>query len=354
MSPTALRLVQRAQGSNLASMPVDPAPFLSTIILASAGLVAIVGGLLVARFVSLDSDQQASRNVLTEGEQRLATAQRRQGEAWTNLVSWHAWDFLADKEVREAIGQGITNLAELRKLEDCRLGDDDLALVVNEASAEFAAARAYMSSNGIAEQIEAADYDWNVFRRAVQDLPAQRWPLIWRDVFNEAAETQKAEAAERRRAEIAALRRTNPLAASMMASFPDSWRPPLMVPARTDYESISARREDELVAADQRALQRVEDSDEELQRLRAAHAEIVRPDSRLWWGVAILVCFAIVGVGIPAWLMAFGPNNLSSVRWVFYPFAAVLAALLFYIGIYLFKLTRQKKARPGQADATHT
>jgi hypothetical protein len=328
-------------------MPVDPAPFLSTIILASAGLVAIVGGLLVARFVSLDSDQQTNRNVLTEAEQRLATAQRRQSEAWANLVSWYAWDFLADREVRGAIGQGITDLAELRKLEDCRLGDDDLALAVSEASAEFAAARAYLCSNGMAEQIEAADYKWDVFRRAAQDLPGQRWPLIWRDVFDEVAEAQKTVVAARRRAELEALRRTNPIAASMRAAFPDSWRPQSMVvPFRADYESISARREDELVAAHQRAVQRVEDSEEELQRLRAAHAEIVRPDSRLWWGVAILVCFAIVGIGIPAWLMAFGPDDLSSARWVFYPFAAALAALLFYIGIYLYKLTRQKNTRP--------
>jgi hypothetical protein len=43
-------------------VPVDPAPFLSTVILASAAFVAIVGGLLVARFVGLDSDQQTMRH----------------------------------------------------------------------------------------------------------------------------------------------------------------------------------------------------------------------------------------------------------------------------------------------------
>jgi hypothetical protein len=31
------------------AVPVDPAPFLSTVILASAALVATVGGLLIAR-----------------------------------------------------------------------------------------------------------------------------------------------------------------------------------------------------------------------------------------------------------------------------------------------------------------
>ena len=40
-------------------MATDPAPFLSTIIGTSATLVAIVGGLLVARLVSLDSDENS-------------------------------------------------------------------------------------------------------------------------------------------------------------------------------------------------------------------------------------------------------------------------------------------------------
>ena len=58
-------------------MTPDPALFLSTIILASGALVAIIGGLLVARFVGLDTDQQSNRRVLTAADGRLASARRR-------------------------------------------------------------------------------------------------------------------------------------------------------------------------------------------------------------------------------------------------------------------------------------
>jgi hypothetical protein len=67
----------------------DPAPFLSTVVLASAGLVAIVGGLLVARFVSLDSEQRGSRKVLADTRERLESARRRAGKlmlrCWTGM-----------------------------------------------------------------------------------------------------------------------------------------------------------------------------------------------------------------------------------------------------------------------------
>ena len=65
------------RAATVGGVPVDPASFLSTVILASAALVAIVGGLLVARFVGLDSDQQASRKLLVDAEDRLTIAARR-------------------------------------------------------------------------------------------------------------------------------------------------------------------------------------------------------------------------------------------------------------------------------------
>jgi hypothetical protein len=73
-------------------VPVDPAPFLSTVILASAALVAIVGGLLVTRFVGLDSDQQTSRKLLADASDRLAIARKRAEVARQNLIRWSAQD----------------------------------------------------------------------------------------------------------------------------------------------------------------------------------------------------------------------------------------------------------------------
>ena len=58
-------------------MTPDPALFLSTVIVTSAALVAIIGGLLVARFVRPDSDRRSTRMVLIDTDGRFCSACRR-------------------------------------------------------------------------------------------------------------------------------------------------------------------------------------------------------------------------------------------------------------------------------------
>jgi hypothetical protein len=88
-----------------------------------------------------------------------------------------------------------------------------------------------------------------------------------------------------------------------------------------------------------------------VRRLVEAQRELVRPDAMLWWGVGVLVAFAIVGVGMPLWLMSDGPGSLGQVRWVVYPFGAALASLLGYIVVYLVGLTRRRETAPMAASA---
>jgi hypothetical protein len=71
----------------------DPAPFLSTIIATSAALVAIIGGLLVAKFVGLDSDERTSGKIMVGARERLEVARRRAHAAWIDILRWDADDF---------------------------------------------------------------------------------------------------------------------------------------------------------------------------------------------------------------------------------------------------------------------
>jgi hypothetical protein len=275
VSAGARQMRQAAQCQYLDLVPTDPAPFLSTIILASAGLVAIIGGLLVARFVGLDSDERSNRRVLGDAAGRLASARRRATEARNSLVAFEARDFLKGRGVLSVIGQGISDLEALRMLDDCPLSDEELRPFVAEVAEEFTRAR-----QALPPRVSAASADdWEHFRRMTPDLPEIRWPRVWEKIFDEIRnEVAKAEAARRR----AAARLSGNLLAGLLD--PSAFTPP---PVRViDQSGTGARRYDELVAADQRAQQRVEDYEDELRRLEEAHKDIVRPDSRLWWGVA--------------------------------------------------------------------
>jgi hypothetical protein len=57
---------------------VDPAGYLSTLVTASAALEAIVGGLLVARFVGMDSEQRGADKAIRDAEAHRDTARRRE------------------------------------------------------------------------------------------------------------------------------------------------------------------------------------------------------------------------------------------------------------------------------------
>jgi hypothetical protein len=87
-------------------MSPDSNLFLSTIAAASSALVAIIGGLLIARFVGLDSDQRANRMARDAVDGRLTTARERATDAHNRLLWWQARDFLADGQVLRAIGKG--------------------------------------------------------------------------------------------------------------------------------------------------------------------------------------------------------------------------------------------------------
>lgn len=330
---------RRSAWSRQAAYPLL-APFLSTIILASAGLVAITdSGLLVARFVGLDSDERSNRRVLGDAAGRLASARRRAKDARDNQRTWEAWNFLDIPDILDAIGHGVSELDELRQYAWCPLSDQGLQPYVSKVADEFTRAHGALD-----DRVSASDGDWRAFRKAAPDLPEIRIPSVWQQVYEEIA----ARLADEERARSQA---RQPIPTTWATGLPMPEIPPItMNPDLTrnlgriaiGRVQIDARRQDDLRAAVDRAQQRVEDYEDELRRLTEAHKEIVRPDARLWWGVVILIAFAIVGVALPVWKMSQGPADLGAVRWLVYPFGGALAVLLVYVVVYLAQLSRRK------------
>ena len=308
-------------------MTPDPALFLSTIILASGALVAIIGGLLVARFVGLDADQQANRRVLATAATRLDSARRRAKDARRSLVRWQAVDFFSKPDVLDAISRGISDLTEIRRLAPCFLDEQDLQETIVAVAREFVRARAVLSV-----RVPDEEYDWTTFQKSASDLPQSDWLMVWGHVFRQIVDERAAKQAAAREAARSAgfLYGMDP---TPFLALPD------LRGVTTNYD---LQRRDELAASYERAKQRVEDYEDELRRLRDEHVEIVRPDKRLWFGVAILGAFAAFGVAWPAYSMSTGPSDLASVRWFVWPFCVVLAALIVYVVAYLWNLSHRQ------------
>lgn len=326
-------------------MTPDPALFLSTIILASGTLVAIIGGLLVGRFVGLDTDQRSNRSVLAAADERLASARRRTEDARNTLLHHDSWDFFSKPEVLAAIGRGESDPAGLMRLAPCLLSEQELQPLITDVAEEFARAR-----DVLADRISPTDYDWSKFRKSATDLPPSAWPMAWEEVFEEIIRKRsKNWNADREAARRAGyVTGIDPTPLLKLAQMPD---------LRGITTGYSLRRRDELAVAQVRAQQRVEDYEDELRRLRHEHAEIVRPDRRLWAGIAILAAFAGVGVAWPMYVMSTGPTDLASVRWFVWPFCIVLAGLIIYVVVYMLSLSRRQLPSVGgtaEGDRTTT
>jgi hypothetical protein len=313
----------------------DPAPFLSTIAASSAGMVAIVGGLLVARFVTLISEQEGAQHLLDDAEARLVIARRRAKEADQRLYDWDVVHFF-EPEVIQAIGSGTQDIAKLRDIGGyTSLSDEQLASEVSVIAAEFDLARRTLEDLIPPEQRNSDDYvKWEEFSRTVE-LPEIKWEDVWKSVYGGLFYTPRPT--------------SRPLLGNI--SLPRS----VLVPTVPEYVTQRARRRDGLRANVERTRQQVEDIEGEVVRLRRSREAIVRPKG-LGWGLLVLAVFTIVGVIIPVWLMSRAPKRLTAHlgEIVFWLFLSGLLALLGYMGTLALRLSgwRWSSVKRDEADRT--
>jgi len=96
----------------------------------------------VARFISLDSDQRASRKILTGARERLELARRRATAAWSGILRWDADGFFSTPEVVEAVlDNSVASPAELMRIASWTHEPDELAPFVTEVAEEAGRAR---------------------------------------------------------------------------------------------------------------------------------------------------------------------------------------------------------------------
>lgn len=332
----------------------DPIPFLSTITGASAGLVAIVGGLLVARFVGLDSEQQGADRVLADARARLETAKKRATDAAGRLLRFEANDFIDDKDVLNAIFAGNTDMAALRAAGPrTTLIDDELRPFISSLADEFSRARTVLSEVIPAyHEVPRADLaqyvEWRKFQRLHHaDLPADFTYGVWSRVFYEVSDRRSEEHA---RWKIDHPDPPKTAIQQMAEGFGQSQQSymtgigSISGPDRTDHQAIWARRYDERRSARDRAQQQFEDVEAEVRRLEQDRKRIVKPGAMLWWGIAILVLFGGVGVVAPLWAMSRTPQSLTPhLQDLFWAFVVVFVVLLVYFVVYGWRVSHRRK-----------
>jgi hypothetical protein len=302
-------------------------------------MVAIVGGLLVARYVAIASEQEGADRLLSDVRMRLARAVIQARGAQDLLRGWNVIDFFEAKIVH-AIGEGEQDVHAIRKIGDpTSLTDEELTDVVQEITEEFAKARSTLAR--LLAGSTGDDYvEWEDFKRAHHAaLPEVRPDRTWQDrVWQDAYEAAllATESSE-----------PQPPQPDWSADFAQPFLRAL--PVEPAYVIRGLERRDSLQSDLARAEQQVQDIKYELVRLTQERKRIVRPQG-LGWGLAVLSYFTLVGVIGPLWLMSRGPDRLTAYlgETVFWAFASGLVLLLGYMAALALRLARGR--RTSQAE----
>lgn len=342
----------------------DPSTFLSTVTASSAGMVAIVGGLLVARFISLESEQQGAQRLVEEAEGRLRKARERADEAADELRQYEAARFLNQRDVLEAIADGNLEVDELRRIGgECPLTDDELSPFISGYRTEFeTAAKALDSAIDHPAKLTPEQWqrlrDWDSALQQFQSIPADPpIPAVWELALERIIDAHHHLAVElqeqRREQEREALRRAGVsrsmasiLQGSSLRPFVSANLPVAASRIRPLAASLAAAgRHEALRSAADRTEQQVEDIELELKGLRQRRDAIVKPGRQLWPGLLVLGWLSLVGVIVPLWEMSRGPDRFTLfVKLQFVFFVAGYVPLLAYFVWFTIRLSRARSA----------
>jgi len=116
---------------------IDPSWLPSTVAQSTAALVAIVGGFMVSRFISIDSEMAGARRRLEEAQERYDAMLERKTRAEEALTRRTAREFLTDRQRIESLlsSDGMSTAEQLLDEEDCGLSVEQLRPHLEEAVA---------------------------------------------------------------------------------------------------------------------------------------------------------------------------------------------------------------------------
>ncbi|PXY16623.1 hypothetical protein [Prauserella muralis] len=344
--------------------PTDPAPFLAAVIGASAGLVAIIGGLLVNRFIGLDSEQQGAQRILDDAISRRGLVKQRADQTAKALRDFEAHDFLDDDDVFDGIAQGKIKAAAIRPLgAPTDLTDDELQPYLDDLVAEYARVRATIDTRfPSAEDGSVDDWKdrldaWDEYFRERFEPEASAWPALWEhayvDVIKERLHDARHHERELRHADMASQGGhvgdppvKTPYDPSADPAQPDKdeagggifgshYLLTTPSPAVRNFRPSDVHERIRLKEANARAQQQLEDVDHEVLRLRQDRDRIVRPDSQIWVALGVLSYPTVVGIALPAITLSQGPTAFTPwIRCQALLFVSVLLVLLGYM-VYL-------------------
>jgi hypothetical protein len=308
---------------------------LSALAQSSAALIAIVGGLLVSRYVALHAEQEAAKRRLADLDRRLVEADISVGEAERSLAQHAVDDLLESEELFEhllrAQGEELTVELALEALDadpedyDAAVLKDRVAFFFHEWSTAVSVLFPLIPDSE--EQVE-----WLEFRRG-RDLPVgsrYTWSWVYDKIVVEKVDKARK---ERQRAERAARQKQyfgNLVQPVDYSSVIGSLRDPALTAAYriSDSQHELAKVSDLRARVSETTVARAALRQE--RRLAAETYDATRQPAGFVLALQVLTILAACGLVVPVVIMGFGPMTLEP-----WARAAVIAVFIVGLGLLL-------------------
>lgn len=295
---------------------------LSAVAQSGAALVAIVGGLLVSRYVALHAEQQSAKRRVADAERRHSSACAAHDQTQLELDEYRAEEILDDYRTYEEILESKDSTTIDQILQTLDVGDGGVPRELLEQRlalirSELQRAAKFLTN---AVPVENEHPSWAEFRRKSQLDPVH--VDVWEWLYDRLVEIRSKEA---RRPQSG---RLGPLAIDPKVLFPINPQ----VTAIHGLGSATARRnyEERLTRYRDDARRERQITEAEL-RLAQEHSEDVRQPEGFALALKVLTYLAVVAIGVPVMIMAAGPLTLS--LWV-----RLVVVGLFFSGLTLLLL----------------
>jgi hypothetical protein len=324
---------------------LDPSWLPSTVAQSTAALVAIVGGFMVSRFISIDSEMAGARRRLEEAEERYRTTLERKTHTEEAMTRRLAREFLTDHQRIETLisTDALPTAEQLLDEEDCGLSAEQLRPHLEEALAVVTKLRPVFDA--FPAQIDFPP--WGSVRRALK-IAIDEWDLLRSELYDRITHEKEVIARAEKRAKE---RKTNLFGFSMDLIEP-------VFPGLPALGTISAAR-------DRSAMDRLRDQRDQIDRdLAVAIAElglarravvVIGQPRGLILSLWVLSILTVLGLAVPVIELANEPlGGDATARWtILVCFLVGLTLLLGYLWIYALVLRSRNRKRNAPGKPSH-
>jgi hypothetical protein len=301
---------------------------IATVVTATAALIAIIGGFLVSRVITLSSEQSGIRRRLREIKLDITAKEQLLSEVEENLLEEDRADFIGgyytelifDKIPLEVLLESMEGSYRGRSTKDLEPAVDELLRINTDLTKMF-------TGRGIKYSTDLPREFWNFAAIASEDLEGRR---SWYELLYDEYQYQ-----------LPKRPKTGPPGFPILPDL--DFTPPRFsnpIQAQTEAQAYQQKKRDHDTYRNELSYLRQQESEQ-----KKILEDYGKPHG-MWGGLTVLVYASIVGIGYPVTLLPYPLqtyNDEATRILILLLFLSQLLALFVYLGISMYSLTKDEK-----------